>query len=104
VGSHLKVDLDLLEDTADALEQLRAEFADASQIADDYRGVLGSGEVADAVDDFVGNWRRHREKLINSIESLETMAEDSARTYREVDSELADSVQPPGGAPAGGPR
>jgi hypothetical protein len=104
VGTHLKVDLHLLEDTAEALKQLRAEFADASRIADEHRGVLGSGEVADAVDSFAGNWRRHREKLVTSIESLETMAADSAKTYREVDSELADSVQPQDGAPARGPR
>ena len=104
MGEHLKVDLDLLEDTADALDQLRAEFADASQIADAYRGVLGSGEIADAVDSFVGNWRRHRDKLIKSIESLHVMAEDSAKTYREVDEELAKTLQPPEATPARGPR
>jgi hypothetical protein len=96
VGDHLKVDLALLDETAEALDHLRAEFANASQIADSYRGVLGSGEIADAVDSFVDNWRRHREKLINKIESLRTMAADSAKTYREVDNELASSLEPQG--------
>lgn len=99
MGDHLRVDLALLEDTADALGELRAEFADASQIAEAHRGVLGSGEIADAVDSFADNWRRHREKLIKSIESLQSMAADSAQTYREVDGELARSLQSPQRAP-----
>ena len=41
------------------------------------------------MDDFVDNWRIHRNKLVSSVEAHERMATDSAEAYENTDEELA---------------
>lgn len=106
VGDHLKIDLGLLRATGAGLGQIK----DALQHAEATRPgieVLGSGELAGAMAEFVDNWRIHRSKLVSSIEAHQKMAIESAEAYENTDTELAKELTTHGsrsGAPPGGGR
>ena len=93
MSEHLKVDLDLLSDTAADLRRLVSEFNRGSRFGADAAGAVGHDEVADALDEFATNWRRHREKLTKNLEAVAEMAADSAKTYKQTDDELARSLE-----------
>jgi hypothetical protein len=92
VGDRLVVSLDMLTSTARSLAALRAEFEAAPDVADEVRGAVGHDGLSDAIGDFAGNWRYHRRKLCESIQSVEQMAADSAQVYADTDRELAASL------------
>jgi len=61
--------------------------------------------LAGAVDDFVDNWKIHRDKLVASVEAHQKMTTDSAEAYESTDTGLAKELtkqSPAGGAPPGG--
>lgn len=89
MGGRLKVDLGELADTAAQLRRLSGEFGRASKVGDAARWAVGHDKVADAVGEFTGNWRRHRDALRTSLEAVADMAQESHRTYRDTDRELA---------------
>jgi hypothetical protein len=93
MGDHLKVDLAMLADTAGELRGLVAEFNGVSQFGDDSSGAVGHPRVIDALDEFAGNWRRHREKLAKHLDAVAQMATESEQTYRETDDELARTIE-----------
>ncbi len=85
MGDHLAIDLGLIRSTG--------------------VGMLGSGELAGAMDDFVDNWKIHRDKLVASVEAHPKMATDSAEAYENTDTGLAKELSEQssaGGAPPGG--
>ena len=85
MGDHLTIDLGLIRSTG--------------------VGMLGSGELAGAMDDFVDNWKIHRDKLVASVEAHPKMATDSAEAYESTDTGLAKELSEQnsaGGAPPGG--
>ena len=93
MGNRLKVDLDALADTAGELRNLADEFRRAAQTGDLARHAVGHDRVADALGTFTGNWRRHRESLVSSLDAVAKMAEESHATYTRTDSELAGQAQ-----------
>ena len=104
MGDHLEIDLALLRATGAGLGQIK----DALQHAEATRPgveVLGSGELASAMDEFVDNWKIHRNRLVSSIEAHQKMAIESAEAYESTDTELAKELTKhgsPSGAPLGG--
>lgn len=98
MGDHLKVDLGMLADTAGELRGLVSEFNGVARFGDDSSSAVGHPSVVDALDEFAGNWRRHREKLVKHLDAVAQMAADSERTYRETDDKLADSLEQAGRA------
>jgi hypothetical protein len=66
-------------------------------------GVLGSGELADAMDEFVDNWKIHRNKLVASVEAHQKMALDSAEAYENTDEGLARELTAPRSSGAASP-
>jgi hypothetical protein len=103
VGDHLKVDLGSLRETGAALHQIKQALQRAEDDVRSDQGVLGSGELADAMHDFASNWKIHREKLISSVEAHEKMAIECADAYEQVDRQLADALREAGSAtPTGG--
>jgi len=103
VGDHLKVDLALIRATGTGLGRIKdaLHHAEATKPGG---GVLGSGELTGAMDDFVDNWEIHRKKLVASVEAHEKMATDSAEAYENTDEGLAKELTKPrpsgDGAPA----
>lgn len=88
MGDHLTIDLALLRATGAGLGQIK----DALQSAESTKPgaeVLGSGELASAMDDFVDNWKIHRKKLVSAVEAHQKMAIDSAEAYEDTDQGLA---------------
>ncbi|MDQ3990666.1 MAG: hypothetical protein M3228_15280 [Actinomycetota bacterium] len=99
VGDHLKIDLGLIRATGAGLGRIKDALhqAEATQPG---VGVLGSGELAGAMDEFVDNWKIHRKKLVASVEAHQKMAVDSAEAYEDTDEGLAKELTEP--RPAGG--
>lgn len=89
MGDRLLVDLDALRETANELKTLAKDFRNASKTAADAMGAVGHDQVADALDEFTSNWRRHRDALVSSLDAVAQMARDSRATYVEADEELA---------------
>ena len=97
MAERLRVDITALENAAGRLGRLRTEFAEAGQIADVGISVAGTKGLADALDEFADNWKVHRGKLIENLDTVVSMATDSAATYREVDECLAAELVEAGG-------
>ena len=102
MGDHLKVDLGLIRATGAGLVRI----IDALQRAEATQpgvGVLGSGELAGAVEEFVDNWKIHRNKLVASVEAHQKMALDSAEAYENTDEGLARELTAPRSSGAASP-
>jgi hypothetical protein len=101
VGDHLTVDVALIRATAGGLGLIKdalQRHADASKLGAE---VLGSNELSQAMDDFVNNWKIHRDKLVSAVESHQKMATASADAYEHTGAELAKELtqhSSPGGA------
>jgi nucleoid-associated protein YejK len=88
----LVVDLSMLQETAGSLGMLIEEFNRASQIVDDNRGAIGENALLHALDDFVDNWKVHRDELLESMKAVYDMATQSHDGYIQVDNELAQAI------------
>lgn len=96
MSGRLKVDLDALSDTARSLDVLARQFRNASCALGAARSAVGHPDVAAAMSEFTGNWRRHREALVSSLEAVADMASDSHAAYTEADRELAGKLEAAG--------
>lgn len=105
MGDHLRVDLDLLDETARALKALRTQFADARMIARTNRPAIGAAELTATFDHFATNWKHHRDALVASIDAIEKLAAKAHDHYLAVDHNLAEELRNSSGPPsaAGGP-
>jgi hypothetical protein len=93
MGDHLRADLERIATTASELRFLHGEFANARQTVDDYRGYLGSGPLADRLDDFVDNWKRHRQRLTESLDGVAGAAQAGVDAYHGVDADLTRALR-----------
>lgn len=91
MSDRLRVDLSLLDATAAELKGLSLEFGDTADYTDP--AVIGHPKMADALEEFATNWKRHREGLTKSLDAVHQMAVDSAAHYRAVDEELARALR-----------
>lgn len=88
MGDHLKVDVALIRATGEGLGQVKDILQHAQASNPGYQ-VLGSHELSEVMDDFVGNWEIHRGKLMSAVEAHQQMVLQSADAYEHTDSELA---------------
>jgi hypothetical protein len=93
VADNLKVDLGGLEDFASQLKSIKDRMNGTRSMFDSYRGELGSGEVADALDSFESNWEDGRKQIDGHLEGLSKMAEQAVREIRKSDQELANELE-----------
>lgn len=89
----LKVDLDGLESFASQLKSIKERMNGTRSMFDSYRGDLGSGEVAGALDSFEHNWKDGRKQIDGHLEGLAKMAEQAVREIRKVDQDLAGKLK-----------
>jgi hypothetical protein len=97
----LEVDLDLLGETAGSLGMLMHEFTQAADIVEDAESAIGRNALLDEMREFVEEWKHNRQKLIESIDAVYRMADESRRAHVDADNQLAHSIQ---GVVQEGPR
>lgn len=90
----LKVNYQLLDSIHSTMSQLVSEFddIDSSSGYSSYDGALGSGDIADAMGDFTGNWDYHRKKIISSMKDLDELVTESVKHFRETDTKLKNAL------------
>jgi hypothetical protein len=97
----LKVDLNGLERFSSTLEGIRRTLDGTRNLFDSYAADLGSGKVADALDDFDSNWRDGRKEIDGQLQGLAKMADGVVTQLRQTDGklqgELAKSTRTEGG-------
>jgi uncharacterized protein YukE len=104
VGNDLVVDYDVLEASATSLARIGREFEDAARLGDQVRGCLGSGAVADAMDEFVDNWNRHRREIVSAIHDLDGATRSVMESFAEADRQLGESLEARGSTGVVGAR
>lgn len=85
----LKVDFEQLDASRTTLHDLRQEFGHATEIVADAGGIWGNGHVSSAMSDFAGNWRLHREKLLDRMSKVEEMTAGCIESFRHADEKIA---------------
>ncbi len=88
----LKVNYTSLDDSERSLQRIATELegADARRAAN--ADIWGSSAVADAMDEFVGNWDRHRKQLVESLKSVGEMCASSRDCFTGADQQLASEL------------
>jgi hypothetical protein len=104
MADDLVVDYDALEASAQSLGRIGREFEGAARLRDELRGSLGSGAIADAMDEFVGNWDRHRHDVVTSIRDLEGATRSVMASFGEADRRLGRSLRTQGSTGVVGSR
>jgi hypothetical protein len=95
VGTY-KYDPDDLGDAVAGLGRLQSDYESASQVQEAAAGVFGYPGLAGAVEDFVDNWRHHRENQLETLsgtrESLQSITENYLEQDRAGAAELRDQA------------
>jgi hypothetical protein len=89
----LVVDLALLQRTAGDLDVLIEEFGNASGIVSSSSGAVADPDLVTALEEFAGNWRVHREKLLGSMHAVHQMTTASHQAYVTTDNKLAGELR-----------
>ena len=89
----LRVNYAALEDSQRDLQTIKSEFENCARRKDELRGVWGSGDVADAMGEFVDNWDRHRKELVEQLTAVGDMVTNTLQTFRDTDEKLAANCQ-----------
>ena len=58
-----------------------------------FRSQVAHQTVANALDDFAGDWDDRREKLADSLTAISELATEAANKLTEVDTELAKEIR-----------
>ena len=87
----LRVKTELLRATADSLSALRGELGNLERRLDHHRSSWGSDDVADALDEFGGNWDDNRRRISDSMTFLQRMAQSTAEEFERLEAELTGS-------------
>ena len=83
------VNYDMLGESASSLRMIGDEFENTGRIKDDLVSHLGSGNIADAMGDFSGNWDRKRKDLTQKIKDTEVVVRSVMASFREQDRNAA---------------
>ncbi|WAU79085.1 hypothetical protein O1Q96_04545 [Streptomyces sp. Qhu-G9] len=89
----LRVNIELLSESESRLKNLKKEFNNLGNRADDMRSHWGSGEIADSMDTFVDNWDDYRAKMINSIDTVGKLVKSTIEGFGGLDGDLAKGLQ-----------
>ena len=79
------VNYGLLEQSRRSLASIGAEFEHAATIKDQLVGHLGSGDIADAMGEFSGNWNRRCRDLTEKIRAAEGLVGSVVDSFSEQD-------------------
>ncbi|MFD3379733.1 MULTISPECIES: hypothetical protein [unclassified Streptomyces] len=91
--SDLIVNVDLLVSSESSLKTIKNEFEGLDKRKDSMEKEWGSGQITDAMSDFVDNWEKYREELLGSIETVQKLVTSTIDSFTGLDKELADSTR-----------
>ncbi|GAA2012886.1 hypothetical protein GCM10009839_04300 [Catenulispora yoronensis] len=92
MADHIAIKTSDLENIATTLTRLIGEFQDAGKTVDHYSGAMGSGRMADTLHEFATNWDVHKKKLLEQLQTLQSAADQSAKTWDGLDQDLAKAL------------
>jgi len=96
MAQRIDIDLERVRQVADGLSLLHAQLSTtaATALTTGAHSGLGTPRSLGAVRDFVDDWSVRRGRLLESIEAVGTMAEQTATAFTQVDDDLAASIAP----------
>ncbi|MGH4032443.1 hypothetical protein ACQB60_26285 [Actinomycetota bacterium Odt1-20B] len=89
----LKVNVDLLVNSESRLKSLRREFRNLGNRNEDMHPYWGSGEITDAMDEFVDNWDDYRGKMLESIDTVGKLVKSTIDGFEGLDADLAKGLR-----------
>lgn len=89
----LRVNIDLLVSSESRLKNLNKEFKNLGTRKDDMHPYWGSGEIADAMDEFVDNWDDYRAKMLDNIDTVGKLIKSTIDGFTGLDRDLADGLR-----------
>ncbi|QKW09255.1 hypothetical protein HUT18_25605 [Streptomyces sp. NA04227] len=94
MGEYTKIDdLEVIRSMGQGLTEIKAAFDGLDKLKGQYEDDFGEHDLAWQFGDFAGNWDHHREELGEEVKRLGEIAKGAAKTYDEVDRELAKALR-----------
>jgi hypothetical protein len=93
MADHIKIDTGLLRDMGSQLGRLRDEFTHSTDITGAAKGEMGSGDVADALNNFASDWSTKRDELTKGLDTLAKTATQTAEHWDGLDNDLAKAIE-----------
>jgi hypothetical protein len=97
--STYSVSSDSLRDLAGRLDGVYGEMRATGTVIGGYRGLLGSPEVDDALDDFFNDWSDGMKKIEGHLEGVVQRLRAAADAYEQTDQDIAQAASPASSAP-----
>jgi hypothetical protein len=92
MADHIAVDVSLLREMGRGLGRVGASLDQARGTAQDDARAVAQPDLAEAMRDFAGNWRVHREQLIESVNGAARFVAGAADAYERLDQELGAGI------------
>ncbi|MFF1652127.1 hypothetical protein [Streptomyces sp. NPDC058255] len=92
MADHVAVSTSELREISRSVAKLKTHFEQAKDLVDSYDTEIGSGDVADALDDFADDWKKKRKQLCDGLEFLGKTAGTAAKAYDDLDQHLAQAL------------
>ncbi len=73
---------------------LHGEFDSATSRSNDAASYVGHAGLKSELENVAGSWRIHREKLLKSLEDIESQIKGTLDTFSDVDKKMADNLHP----------
>lgn len=89
----LIVNIDLLVESESNLGKIQKELKDIDNRKDDMHPYWGSGEISDAMGEFVDNWDDYRTKMLESLESVGKLVTNTINGFTGADAALAKELK-----------
>ncbi|MDT9701755.1 hypothetical protein [Streptomyces sp. P17] len=91
--SDLIVNIELLVESETNLKKIQKELNDIGNRKDGMRPYWGSGEISEAMGDFVDNWDDYRAKMIESLEGVGNLVTNTINGFTGADAALAKELK-----------
>ncbi|UCM89495.1 DUF6317 family protein [Streptomyces marincola] len=93
MGYDLEITVDEVRELGEKLRLVATEFENAEDVASEYADEVGHDGLAGELEEFAENWRIHRNKLMESLESFAEKAREAADGYDGVENDLVDAIE-----------
>ena len=92
MAEDLKVDYDLLTESSRSLQHISQAFGGLKNRSSTTARDWGSSVIAGAMGDFSGDWDNHRTKIMQSIETVKELTDQTVDAFQDSDQQLATSL------------
>ncbi|CAM5251558.1 hypothetical protein SALBM135S_09097 [Streptomyces alboniger] len=90
MGEHTRIDdLNVIREMGVGLGRIKDAFDGLGKLKGQYEDDFGEHDLSWQFGDFTENWESHRKELGEEIKRLAEIAKAAAKTYDEIDTELA---------------